>query len=143
MSENFISITGRVAKDPELRFTNGGMAICNFRVAHKQRKKRGDQWVEGETMFLGATCFGGQAEIMAVIPIGTLVRLNGKLGFRTWEAQDGRRQEWEVIAETVDIVTGAVLIEGQKGDLRLTWGGEAPQRPGTKVAEQYANEEPF
>lgn len=143
MSDNFISITGRIAKEPELRFTPKGMAVCNSRFAHSQRKKQGDQWIDGESMFLGLTSFGKQAESLATIPVGTLVRLTGKLSFRTWEASDGHRQEWEVIAETVDLVSQSVQIEGKKGDLRITWGAPPAERPGTKVAEQYADSEPF
>lgn len=58
---NTISIEGRLTKDPELRRTNGGLAICNISIACDRSIKK-----EGKpALFIAATFFGNQADNVA------------------------------------------------------------------------------
>ena len=58
---NTISVEGRLTKDPELRRTNGGLAICNISIACDRSIKK-----EGKpALFIGATFFGNQADNVA------------------------------------------------------------------------------
>ena len=61
MSINSYTITGRLGRDPELKFANSGTAICRLNLAVSRRKKVGNEWTE-ETVWMEATCFGDLAE---------------------------------------------------------------------------------
>ena len=46
----YITITGNLTADPELRFTPSGAPVANFTVAHTPRVKQGNEWQDGEVM---------------------------------------------------------------------------------------------
>lgn len=55
------TIIGRVGRDPELRFTESGLALCRIPVAVNRNRKKGDQWEE-ETTWFDVTIFDALAE---------------------------------------------------------------------------------
>ena len=57
-------IIGRTGRDPELRFTESGLAMTRLSVASNRRKKKGDEW-EDETTWYDVTAFGDLAENIA------------------------------------------------------------------------------
>ena len=61
MSVNAYTITGRLGRDPELKFANSGTAVLRLNVAVGRRKKDGNEWTE-ETVWMEVTCFGDLAE---------------------------------------------------------------------------------
>lgn len=103
MSLNQITIDGNLTSDPELRFTPSGSAVCNGTVAHTPRVKRGDEWEDGETVFLNWSVWKDQAENVAEsLRRGDRVVVIGKLKVRSYETRDGeKRQSWEVEHATV------------------------------------------
>ena len=50
-ADNHTTIVGNLVDDPELRFTNTGIAVANLRVAVTQRIQQDGQWRDGETNF--------------------------------------------------------------------------------------------
>ena len=59
---NVVVITGNLTKDPELRSTNGGMSVCEMRVAvNSRRKDQSGQWVDKPNYF-DVVVFGAQGE---------------------------------------------------------------------------------
>ena len=50
-ADNYTAITGNLVDDPELRFTQNGIAVANLRVAVTQRIQQDGQWRDGETSF--------------------------------------------------------------------------------------------
>ena len=62
MSFNKIIIVGNLGKDPELRYTPQGNAVCNFSMAtnEKRRDKNGD--MQDITTWFRITLWGRQAE---------------------------------------------------------------------------------
>ena len=59
--DNNVSVTGNVTRDPELRFTQGGMAVASFGLAWNKRKQDGEE----EVSFFDVTCFRSLAENVA------------------------------------------------------------------------------
>ena len=51
-ADNHTTIVGNLVDDPELRFTNNGIAVANMRVAVTQRVQQDGVWRDGETNFL-------------------------------------------------------------------------------------------
>ncbi|MGC9529846.1 MAG: single-stranded DNA-binding protein [Candidatus Bipolaricaulaceae bacterium] len=101
---NRVLLTGRLAADPELRYTQSGRAVVNFRVAVNRRWLNPDsgEWEE-DADFIPVVAWGKQAEMCATyLQKGRLVAVDGRLRFRSFETQGGeRRRIAEVNAQSV------------------------------------------
>ena len=60
--DNHVTIVGNLVEDPEVRFTNNGIAVANLRVAVTQRVQQDRQRRDGVTGFLKVNVWRGQAE---------------------------------------------------------------------------------
>ena len=60
-----ITVVGNLVDDPELRFTNNGIAVTNLRVAVTQRIQQDGEWCDGDTSFLKVNVWRSQAEHLA------------------------------------------------------------------------------
>lgn len=96
----------RLASDPQLRFSQNGMALANVRLVAGSRKKEGDEWVDDKTLWIDGTAFRKQAENIAEsLKKGDLVVVIGKAQTEQWE-KDGEKHS--KIALTIDHI-GASL----------------------------------
>jgi single-strand DNA-binding protein len=85
---NKISFAGRLAADAETRFTPGGDAICNFRVASDVGY--GDKKT---TNWFACSIFGKRGEALAqYLTKGQQVTVFGQLTLREWQNKDGAKQ---------------------------------------------------
>ena len=103
---NVVCITGNLTKDPELRSTPGGTAVCKLRVAvNSRRKDQSGEWVDKPNYF-DVTVWGAQGENCAqYLSKGRPVAVQGRLDWREWESQDGgKRQAVEIIADSVQFL---------------------------------------
>jgi single-strand DNA-binding protein len=104
---NTVVITGNLTRDPELRSTPSGTAVCKLRVAVNSRRKDGQtgEWVDKPNYF-DVTVWGAQGENCAqYLSKGRPVAIDGRLDWREWEAQDGsKRQAVEIIANSVQFL---------------------------------------
>jgi len=107
-SINRVVLVGNLTRDPELRHTPSGMAVCSLRIAvNTRRKDQSGQWVEKPNYF-DITVWGQQGENCAqYLSKGRPVGVDGRLEWREWDAQDGtKRQAVEVIADSVQFLGG-------------------------------------
>ena len=106
-SINRVTLVGNLTRDPELRHTPSGTAVCKLRIAVNTRQKDGatGEWGEKPNYF-DVTVWGGQGESCAqYLSRGRQVGVDGRLDWREWEAQDGtKRQAVEVIADVVQFL---------------------------------------
>jgi single-strand DNA-binding protein len=104
---NRVVITGNLTKDPELRNTPNGTAVCKLRVAVNSRRKDSSsgEWVDKPNYF-DVTVWGAQGENCAnYLSKGRPVAIDGRLDWREWETQDGaKRQSIEIIADAVQFL---------------------------------------
>ena len=105
---NVVVITGNLTRDPELRHTGGGTAVCELRVAVNSRRKDGatGEWVD-KPNFFDVVVWGAQGENCATyLAKGRPVAVEGRLDWREWEAKDGsgKRQAVSIIANTVQFL---------------------------------------
>lgn len=76
---NKIIIVGNLGRDPEVRYSQAGMAICNFSVAVTERVKDGDAWKDATEWFRVVT-FGKTAETAGqYLQKGRQVYVEGRL----------------------------------------------------------------
>ena len=106
---NRVILVGNLTKDPELRHTPSGTAVCKLRLAVNTRQKDGatGEWGDKPNYF-DVTVWGNQGENCAqYLAKGRPVAVDGRLEWREWEAQDGtKRQAVEVVAESVQFLGG-------------------------------------
>lgn len=97
---NKVILIGNIGQDPELRYTQGGTAVCNLRIATPESyKDRDGQWVE-RTEWHSVVAWARLAEICGeYLRKGSRVYFEGSLQTRKWEDRDGNpRQTTEVRA---------------------------------------------
>ena len=101
-SINLAIITGNVTRDPELKFTPSGMAVCTFGVATNRSIKKGDNW-EDVPCFHNIVVWGKQGEFIAnTVKKSVKVSIQGRIENRQYEAKDGtKRYISEIVADTV------------------------------------------
>jgi len=124
---NVVVITGNLTRDPELRHTGGGTAVCDLRVAvNSRRKDQSGNWVDKPNYF-DVTVWGAQGENCAnYLSKGRPVAVEGRLDWREWEDQGGnKRQSVEIIANTVQFL-GSRDGSGGGGNGNAGGGGFSP-----------------
>lgn len=98
---NRVILIGRLTKDPELRYTPNGVAVCNFTLAIDRNFKNSQG--ERDTDFINCVVYRQLAELCAnYLAKGKLAATDGRIQVRSYTAQDGQKR-WvtEVIAEDV------------------------------------------
>lgn len=112
MNINRVVLTGNLTRDPELRSTPGGLAICKIGIACNTRRKNGStgQWEEKPNYFR-VTVFGAQAENCSkFLQKGRPVAIDGRLEWSQYETTDGQKRE------SVDIIADSVQFLGGRDD---------------------------
>lgn len=107
MSINKYVCTGHLTRDPELRRTQGGMAILSFGVAVNDRRKNQQtgEW-EDYANFIDCAMFGNRAESVSnYLSKGAKVAIEGKLRYSTWERDGQKRSKLEVIVEEIEFMS--------------------------------------
>jgi single-strand DNA-binding protein len=96
---NKVILIGRLATDPELKYTPSGVAVTSFRIAVDRPFGRNAEG-EKETDFIDIVAWRQSAEFAAnYLNKGRLVAVDGRLQIRSWVAQDGtKRRNAEVVA---------------------------------------------
>jgi single-strand DNA-binding protein len=110
-SINRVVLVGNLTRDPELRHTQSGMAVCSLRLAvNTRRKDETGQWVDKPNYF-DITVWGNQGERCAqYLSKGRPVAIDGRLEWREWETPEGNKRQ------AVDVVADTVQFLGSRGD---------------------------
>jgi len=103
---NRVVLVGNLTKDPELRHTPSGTAVCKLRIAVNTRQKDAQGNWGDKPNYFDVTVWGNQGESCSqYLSKGRPVGVDGRLDWREWEAQDGtKRQAVEIIADTVQFL---------------------------------------
>lgn len=129
-------IVGNLGRDPEARFTQGGLAICKLSVAVTERVKDGDAWKD-ETEWVRVTVFGKTAENAAqYLQKGRQVYVEGRLKSSKYTDKDGvEKVSVEVIASNVVFLAGGGDDKGG--------GGKSKPAPSAPAGGGDADDLPF
>ncbi len=126
---NSVTLVGNLVDDPELRFTQSGVAMAKVRLAVGRRyQDRNQEWQE-ETSFFSGTCWREMAETVAEsLTKGTRVIVTGKLEQRSWETPDGDKRSVveiriEEIGPSLRWATATVTKTPRSGGGGGDWGG--------------------
>ena len=146
---NRVVLVGNLTRDPELRHTPGGAAVCSLRLAVNTRRKDAGtgEWTEKPNYF-DVTVWGQQGESCAqYLSKGRQVGVQGRLEWREWDAQDGtKRQAVEVVADSVQFLGSRAEGDGGGGGGQqfVPAGAAAPQQAGDDFPPAAADDDiPF
>jgi single-strand DNA-binding protein len=148
VADNQIIIMGNLVRDPELRYTTSGKAICNLSIAQNRRFMQNNEWVDGPTNFFNVTVWDTIGEnIAASLVKGDRVVAVGRLDFRTYENKEG------VEVRTHDLIADEVCpsLKWATCEMTRTRKGGSDSQPnqprqssGSRPADPvYGDEEPF
>lgn len=115
MSVNNLVLSGNLAKDVETKVANSGTTIAAFTVAHTPRKKQGDDWVDGTTIWLDVTAFGNLAESVADLTKGTNVVVHARLEQEEWEDRNGGGKRSKIVAIANEVALGVKRVKSDQG----------------------------
>lgn len=102
---NNVSLTGRLTKDIDLRYTQSGVAVATFTLAVSRNYK--DQNGEVQTDFIQCQIWRKAAENLANFTHkGSLVGIEGRIQTRNYDNQQGQK-----VYVTEVIVTNFSLLE--------------------------------
>lgn len=158
MSFNKIIVVGNLGRDPELRYTPQGTAVCNFSMATNERRKDKNGEQQDITTWFRVTVWGKQAETASkYLTKGRNVYIEGRLHVEEWTDKDGKqRHTLEVNASDVQFLDGGERGERGEGggsysrqydqgaDAGQARAASAPNRPAPKAAAPIDDDEiPF
>jgi len=111
MSFNKIIIVGYLGRDPELRYTPQGTAVCNLSVATTEKRRNAGGETEEHTIWFRVSAWGRQAEVAAeYLAKGRQVYVEGRLRLEEYTDREGNpRTSAEVNASDIHFL-------GQRGD---------------------------
>lgn len=139
-SVNKVIIIGNLGRDPEVRYTPSGAAVCNLRLATTRNwKNRESGERQEETEWHSVVLYDRLAEIAGeYLKKGRPVYIEGRLKTRKWQDKDGNdRYTTEIVAETMQLLGGRDSMgSGESGgmDEDMGGGGGGYNRPAARPA---------
>jgi single-strand DNA-binding protein len=118
---NKVILMGSLTRDPELRYTPTGLAVCEFPLAVPHRYRVQEE-IKEEVCFIDVVVCGRVGERSKEhLRKGSKVLVDGRLTQRRWETAEGkRRSKYEVVAATVQFIDVAGAgAPGHEEDLLL------------------------
>lgn len=124
---NRVMLIGNLGQDPELRYTQGGQAVLNLRIATNESYVNKDGERQDRTEWHSVIIWGKRGEgLNKVLSKGKQIFVEGRLQTRSWEdKQGGKRYTTEVVATEVVLLGG-----GTRGDRPGAGGGDRPYESG-------------
>jgi single-strand DNA-binding protein len=124
-SVNKVILIGNLGRDPEVRYTPNGAAVCNLRLATTRNwKSRDSGEKQEETEWHSVVLYDRQAEVAGeYLKKGRPVYIEGRLKTRKWQDKDGNdKYTTEIIADSMQLLGGREGMGG--GDDGGARGGD-------------------
>ena len=125
MSFNKIIIVGNLGRDPELRYTPQGVAVCDFSMATNERKRDKSGEMQEVATWFRVTLWRNQAENAAkYLKKGSQVYIEGRLSQEEWTDRDGNNRQ------TLSVQASEMHFIGSRGDSGAMSGDNDPEFAG-------------
>lgn len=136
---NTVVLVGRLTKDPELKYTQGGIAVTRFTLA--VNRPFSNQQGQREADFVNCVTWRKQAENTAnYLRKGSLAGIEGRIQTSNFEGKDGNRVFMtEVVADSVQFLEPRSATSGGEQRSESNYGG-APQK-GAQQPVQQSNQQ--
>lgn len=142
---NRVNMVGRLTRDAQMKYTGGGMAICEFSLAINNRRKQGDEWVD-EANFFDVTVFGRQGEaIQRYLTKGKQVGIDGRLKQDRWQDKESgqNRSKISIIADNIMLLGGGEGGGPGSGSGAGGYGGTSAPGGGSHGASPSGSDDQF
>ena len=139
MSVNKVILVGRLGADPEVRYSGGGTAVTNFRVATDRQWKDKDGNKQQETEWHRCVAFGRTGEVCGeYLHKGSQVYVEGRIKTKEWADKDGNKR-W-----STDILVEQMKMLGSKGERSSAPSGPSGDDPFDRVPDMPPDDDiPF
>jgi len=139
-SLNKVTLIGNLTRDPELRYTPQGTAVCTFGVATNRQWTTESGEKKEDAEFHRVVAWNKLAEICSqLLTKGRKVYVEGRLQTRSWTGQDGnQRTTTEIIISDMILLDSRRDLEGAEGAVSLEIPEEAlvQEPPASEVQEE-------
>jgi len=109
-SLNRVQLIGNLTRDPELRYTPNGTAVCSFGIATNRNWTTDAGEKKDEAEFHNIVAWNKLAELCSQFMVkGSKVFVEGRLATRSWNAQDGTQR-----TKTEIVISDMILLDGRK-----------------------------
>lgn len=144
-NDTVITVIGNLTADPELRFTQSGIAVASFTIASTPRTfdKQSNEWKDGEALFLRCSLWRDAAENVAEsLEKGSRVIAQGRLKQRSYTDREGNQRtsielDVDEIGPSLKYAT-AKANKVQRGQARPSPQGETYNPQGAPAADPWA-----
>jgi single-strand DNA-binding protein len=133
--ETIITVVGNLTADPELRYTQNGLAVANFTIASTPRNfdRQKNEYVDGEALFLRASVWKEFAENVAgSLTKGMRVVATGRLKQRSYQDREGNNRT--AIELEVDEIGPSLRYATAQVTRAAGGGGGAPRESAPPAA---------
>lgn len=137
-SVNKVILVGRLGKDPEVRFTQGGKAVANFSLATDESYKNNDGEKVKKTEWHNIVVWGNSVEafVQKYLHKGDMIYVEGKLQTRSWEKDGVTKYTTEInVTDIKGLITEPVESTGKPS------GNRTANKPQTRQSQQEVNDE--
>lgn len=139
-SVNKVIIVGRLGRDPELRYTQGGQAVASLNVATSSKYTNKNNETVEETEWHRVTVWGKTAEhCNNYLSKGSQVYVEGKLKTSSYDKDGVKHYKTEIHASQVTFLDGKSQGDGQRGGGR---GKPQDQEPADPMDRFYGGAGP-
>jgi single-strand DNA-binding protein len=139
MSFNKVILVGNLGRDPELKYTTQGTAVCHFTMATNEKRKDRNGEMQDVTTWFRVTLWGRQAENASqYLAKGRPVYIEGRLRVEDWTDRDGKSRY------TLEVHATEMQFLGARGDDSQNTGSRsAPQDASPAEHEAVEDDVPF
>jgi len=125
---NKVLIIGNLTRDPELRYTPGGTAVANLRLATNRRYKDKAGELKQEVCYLTVVAWDKQAEVCnQYLHKGSPLFVEGRLQSRQWDGPDGKKRS------VIEIRAERIQFLGAPAGKTESVSEEGPSEPAEKT----------
>ena len=108
---NKVILLGNLGKDPEVKYTQGGMAVANFSLATTERAKDKEGNWQDRTEWHNIKAFGRTAEVAGeYLKKGRSVYIEGRIHNDSWDDKETGQKKYR----TEIIVNDMIMVGGQR-----------------------------
>ncbi len=124
---NKVLLSGRLTRDPELRYTPSGTAVSSFSVASSRSYRGQDGEWKQTVAYVNVVAWSKQAVLVnEYLKKGSAVFVEGRLNSRSWETEEGqKRSALEVVAERVQFLDRIAKPEVAQEEFVESVGGDS------------------
>lgn len=129
--ETIITVVGNLTADPELRFTNNGVALASFTVASTPKvwDRQANEFKDGDALFMRCTAWRELAENVAKsLTKGARVVVTGALRQNNYEHEGQKRSSIELTVDEIGpSLRWATAQVSRVERVQGGFGGQPPQ----------------